>query len=325
MALKDLPYIPFYVQDFACDEKLAMCSAAATGVYIRLMCILHKSKTYGAVKLRIYSKGDSKTYSKSVANGIAKPIASEKQDFEFATNLLPQFAESLQRQMPYTAEEVLNALEELCFYGVINIEGDTLSQPRMVRDGEMSEKRRVAGRSGGKTRWSKGAEAAAEDSKTYSKSKANDIANHIANTVAKPEATTIAKPIAKVKQNTENDIQIYNIKECKKKGAGEKDGEREKAQKPGTSFTPPTKEEVEAYCQERGNNVNAQLFIDHYTANGWVQGGRSKIKDWKACVRTWEQNGVTRQAHGTEPAAAESGRSEVRGTATEKKTRRTTL
>ena len=43
MALRDQPYLPLYVQDFLTDEKLAECSAMATGVYIRLMCIMHKS------------------------------------------------------------------------------------------------------------------------------------------------------------------------------------------------------------------------------------------------------------------------------------------
>ena len=31
----------------------------------------------------------------------------------------------------------------------------------------------------------------------------------------------------------------------------------------------------------------AQSFIDHYEANGWMR-GKSKVKDWKACVRTWK-------------------------------------
>jgi hypothetical protein len=45
---------------------------------------------------------------------------------------------------------------------------------------------------------------------------------------------------------------------------------------------------VSEYCQERGNSVDPQAFLDHYEANGWVR-GKTKIKDWKACVRTWEQ------------------------------------
>ncbi len=56
------------------------------------------------------------------------------------------------------------------------------------------------------------------------------------------------------------------------------------------SFTPPTIEEVQAYCLERRNNVDPQRFIDYYTANGWLVGGKSKMKDWKAAVRNWEKN-----------------------------------
>lgn len=53
-------------------------------------------------------------------------------------------------------------------------------------------------------------------------------------------------------------------------------------------FTPPTLEEVRAYCLERGNKVNPERFFDYYSANGWVQGKGKPIKDWKACMRTWE-------------------------------------
>ena len=55
-------------------------------------------------------------------------------------------------------------------------------------------------------------------------------------------------------------------------------------------FTPPTIEEVEAYCLERRNGVDAQAFIDFYTANGWVQGKGKPIKNWQACIRLWERN-----------------------------------
>ena len=53
-------------------------------------------------------------------------------------------------------------------------------------------------------------------------------------------------------------------------------------------FTPPTVEEVETYCRERGNGVNAQHFVDFYEAKGWKVGNQG-MKDWKAAVRTWEQ------------------------------------
>ena len=63
---------------------------------------------------------------------------------------------------------------------------------------------------------------------------------------------------------------------------------KEKIQKKKT-FIPPTAEQVEAYCLERKNKVDAQRFVDYYTSNGW-QVGKNKMKDWKATVRTWERN-----------------------------------
>ena len=58
-------------------------------------------------------------------------------------------------------------------------------------------------------------------------------------------------------------------------------------------FTPPTIEEVTAYCIERNNSVDPQHFIDYYTSNGWLV-GKNKMKDWKAAVRTWERNGYSK-------------------------------
>ena len=52
MALRDQPYLPLYIQDFLTDEKLSECSASATGVYIRIMCLMHKSEHYGKILLK---------------------------------------------------------------------------------------------------------------------------------------------------------------------------------------------------------------------------------------------------------------------------------
>lgn len=53
-------------------------------------------------------------------------------------------------------------------------------------------------------------------------------------------------------------------------------------------FIPPTLEEVKDYCFERNNQVDAEAFIDFYTSKGWMV-GKNPMKDWKACVRTWEK------------------------------------
>ena len=54
-------------------------------------------------------------------------------------------------------------------------------------------------------------------------------------------------------------------------------------------FTPPNVEEVAAYCQERGNGVDASRFVDFYSSKGWMI-GKTKMKDWQAAVRNWERS-----------------------------------
>lgn len=53
-------------------------------------------------------------------------------------------------------------------------------------------------------------------------------------------------------------------------------------------FTPPTLEEVEAYCRERKNNVNPQKFYDYFTASDWYDSKGKKVRSWKQKVITWE-------------------------------------
>ena len=55
-------------------------------------------------------------------------------------------------------------------------------------------------------------------------------------------------------------------------------------------FEKPSISDIKQYCMERNNNVNAEQFFDYYESNGWKV-GKNSMKDWKACVRTWERNG----------------------------------
>ena len=52
-------------------------------------------------------------------------------------------------------------------------------------------------------------------------------------------------------------------------------------------FTIPNISEVESYCLERKNSIEAESFINFYDSKGWMV-GKNKMKDWRACVRTWE-------------------------------------
>ena len=72
-------------------------------------------------------------------------------------------------------------------------------------------------------------------------------------------------------------------------------------------FRPPTVDEVAAYCRQRGNKIDPEYFVDRNTATGWMY-GKTRMRDWKAVVRTWERNDKTAAVHGGGRPRAQSVR-----------------
>ena len=60
--------------------------------------------------------------------------------------------------------------------------------------------------------------------------------------------------------------------------------------KPDKQFKKPNIYEIRKYILEINSEINPEQFLDFYTANGWTQGKGKPIKNWQACVRTWERN-----------------------------------
>lgn len=78
----------------------------------------------------------------------------------------------------------------------------------------------------------------------------------------------------------------------------DKTRKEEKARAPSSRrFTPPSVDEVAAYCRERGNGVDAQRFVDFYASKGW-RVGSSGMRDWHAAVRNWERQDNTKNGGG---------------------------
>ena len=71
--------------------------------------------------------------------------------------------------------------------------------------------------------------------------------------------------------------------------ATEEEKKEEKNRTEKKRFTPPTVDEVRVYCLERGNGIDPERFCDYYEARGWELKPGQKVKDWRACVRTWEK------------------------------------
>lgn len=126
MALRDQPYLPLYIQDYLTDEKLNACSAATQGVYIKIMCILHKQEEYGTVSLK----------------------QKDKQSGQQNSSITYFFALKFAKLLPFDMDTLLPAINELVEEGVLMIDGDKISQKRMVHDFNVSQVRSISGKKG---------------------------------------------------------------------------------------------------------------------------------------------------------------------------------
>ena len=98
----------------------------------------------------------------------------------------------------------------------------------------------------------------------------NTVNNTVHSTVEK-EVNDTVESSAIYKQNKNNKKKDTNVSKEKMVSAA------------NNRFIPPTLEEVQAYCQERGNKVDAEQFVNFYSAKGWYV-GKNKMKDWKAVI-----------------------------------------
>lgn len=105
--------------------------------------------------------------------------------------------------------------------------------------------------------------------------------------------TSVAERVRKHRENQRLLQCNADVTKCntEKEKETDKDTElkKEKESKSQKRFTKPTLEEVQAYCRERNNTVDAQRWFDYYSSNGWKV-GKNPMKDWKAAVRTWERS-----------------------------------
>ena len=203
MALRDQPFLPLYVQDFLTDEKLVECSAESVGVYIMLMCIMHKSTKYGAILLKQKDRQTDRQNDRQTGRQNGRQIS--------------DFAAKLVKHLPFDEATIERALTELLEEGVLNIDGDMLYQKRMLNDGLLSEKRASAGKKGASTTNAKDFAAA------------NSSANGSANCSANGSANTPA--------NTENEIENENeyVIKSKREDKGVEEGEKKpRRRKPST-------------------------------------------------------------------------------------------
>lgn len=89
------------------------------------------------------------------------------------------------------------------------------------------------------------------------------------------------KPITNEQQTNNN--QITTLKEYKNKKNKKNNSIRQ--------FTPPTLDEIENYCRERNNGVDAKKFFEYYSVANWKDSKGNPIKNWKQkMMAVWEKD-----------------------------------
>lgn len=97
---------------------------------------------------------------------------------------------------------------------------------------------------------------------------------------AKGNAASVTSALPREDKRREEDISL-----------GDKSPEKKPEGKPkANQFIPPTIAEVREFCENRTNGIDPVKFVAHYQARGWELSKGRKMKDWRACVVTWERN-----------------------------------
>lgn len=61
-----------------------------------------------------------------------------------------------------------------------------------------------------------------------------------------------------------------------------------KTRKKKTTFSPPPIDKVKEFFNENNSSIEqAEKFFNHFESNGWLVGGKAKMKNWQAAARNW--------------------------------------
>ena len=106
--------------------------------------------------------------------------------------------------------------------------------------------------------------------------------------------TSVAERVRKHRENQKLLQCNTDVTKCNTEIEKEKDLDKElktdKEIKSKKRFIKPTLEEVQAYCKERNNNVDAKAFFDYYDTGDWKDAKGKPVRNWKQKVITWERS-----------------------------------
>ena len=250
-------------------------SSQAAGVYLFLLCRLNEPPQPGAFRLSDWEAHP--TWRRS----LTQQCLAEADKYR----RLQYFARYLSKNdLPWDRKEVLDGLQELYRMGIVVVEGDMLVQPRMYKDNGFELPDLDADGTPDGTILDDGTSGSmsVKDDEEFKENKGAE----------KGAVLSTKKGTQKVREKVHvshagacsNELEIENNNNNNDNNDSKGNNAR-KTQK----FTPPTLEEVQAYCQEKQYTFDPIMFYNHYEANGWVQGKGKPIKSWQACCNTWQR------------------------------------
>lgn len=66
--------------------------------------------------------------------------------------------------------------------------------------------------------------------------------------------------------------------------------DKKENKKENNKFTPPTVDEIEEFCKERNNGVDAKRVYDYYSSANWKDSKGNPIRSWKQkIIAVWEK------------------------------------
>ena len=91
--------------------------------------------------------------------------------------------------------------------------------------------------------------------------------------------------------NQKNEVEKQKILEIETLLDAEKNAKKKLREKKGTEQIPPNWEIVMAFFKDKQIPlIEGEKFYNHFQSNGWLVGGKSKMKDWKAAASNWILN-----------------------------------
>jgi hypothetical protein len=70
----------------------------------------------------------------------------------------------------------------------------------------------------------------------------------------------------------------------------------------GVEMPPSLKEAILFFKEKDKTDLEAEKFFNHYESNGWLVGGKSKMKNWQAAARNWMLNSEKFQNNKKQPS-----------------------